>query len=697
MHTELLNENGLPSGEVIKTTAQTSSLNDELGQVRYILSDKTGTLTCNQMLFDKLIIGDNYYSDMETTPLQDRNFDENLVRALKAGRAVPNTEVSALRCLALCHNVIFDERHQFNSSSPEELAFVKFSQNYQIEFHDFETIEGENFIILKEQGATQRYKLLAVFEFTSERKKMSVIVEKDGEIMIYTKGADDIVRKDLSNNSKPEMEKLARKLDKFAQNGYRVMLLAMKKIPRDEWNVISRDYEKAKNDPMWLDVLQKRTEKELQLIGGCSIEDKLQDKVKESIEFIRKASIKMWIITGDKGETAISVGKNAGLINSATKLYRFEEYGRVNEFDIKIERPCCVIVYGSFLGNLLNEKESDAEGYQQFTKTLMQMDSAIFCRISPKQKQEIVKIIHNYNSDIVTLAIGDGANDASMISAAHIGVGIKGREGDQAARASDYFIGEFKHLVPLLFVFGTECYQRNSNVILYNFYKNFLLVLPQFWFGFFNIFSGVSIYEPFAYQLFNVVFTFLPIFIYGVFDKQFSRAELLSTHKFYEKGLKSEYFNTRRFVQNIVVCVILSMFLTICAFVCFDLNPRDDGNFYGLWNFGNMVFFGVVVLSNLKILLISNSYSVMQYLIVLISTTSFFLVWYLIQQLNTSIYSSIVYNTFYEVVGKPEGYIFLLMILSVSLFESLLLKLQELTDCKDAIELNRKRKNSDFK
>ncbi len=82
--------------------------------------------------------------------------------------------------------------------------------------------------------------------------------------------------------------------------------------------------------------------------------------------------------------------------------------------------------------------------------------------------------------NIVTLSIGDGANDVNMINAAHIGIGIEGVEGTQAARAADYSIGEFKILKRLLFYWGRESYRRNANLILYNFYKNIIFVMPTF-------------------------------------------------------------------------------------------------------------------------------------------------------------------------------------------------------------------------
>ena len=117
-----------------------------------------------------------------------------------------------------------------------------------------------------------------------------------------------------------------------------------------------------------------------------------------------------------------------------------------------------------------------------------------------------------------TLAIGDGANDVSMILKAHVGVGIAGKEGLQAARAADYSIGQFRFLKPLLFIHGREAYRRNSTLILYNFFKNTLYVTTQYFFGFYSAFSGQVLYDPFIYQLYNMTMTTFPILWYSVFD-----------------------------------------------------------------------------------------------------------------------------------------------------------------------------------
>ena len=130
MHTVLKDSLGLPTGEVIKPVAQMSSLNDELGQVNYVLTDKTGTLTQNKMVFHKLLVGDSVYSDILVSPIQDKAYDEGLLSALKSGARMNNREVHALRCLSLCHNVIFDDKQRYervkasNAINREHLAKI---------------------------------------------------------------------------------------------------------------------------------------------------------------------------------------------------------------------------------------------------------------------------------------------------------------------------------------------------------------------------------------------------------------------------------------------------------------------------------------------------------------------------------------------------------------------------------------------
>lgn len=175
-----------------------------------------------------------------------------------------------------------------------------------------------------------------------------------------------------------------------------------------------------------------------------------------------------------------------------------------------------------------------------------------------------------------------------MITAAHVGIGIKGLEGQQAARASDYSIGEFKHLKRLLFYVGRESYRKNSTLIGYNFYKNMVLVLPFIWFGVFNGFSGQLLYDPWVFQFFNLFYASLPIIIYALFDEEYPNTNYLDVFNSpknlleispicYQIGFNSQLFNVKIFWswiwegvwQSVVITYIGCVFFKKKINICF--------------------------------------------------------------------------------------------------------------------------------
>lgn len=253
--------------------------------------------------------------------------------------------------------------------------------------------------------------------------------------------------------------------------------------------------------------------------------------------------------------------------------------------------------------------------------------------------------------DHSTLAIGDGANDVNMITAAHVGIGIKGLEGQQAARASDYAISQFRFLRRLLFYHGRECYRKNSTLVCYNFFKNILLVLPQFWFGFFNYFSGQSLYDSFIYQMFNILYTSCPIMIYAVIDKELE-PEILVANKlnYYDQGMKNSLFNRKVFWQWFFFGVLQSTILTLFSVYILGLNfINEEGMTQELWNLGTMIFGQTVFLANFKILCFSNTYNVMSISIILFTLTTF-----IISLLIANIVkSSELYNGFNSLILTP--------------------------------------------
>ena len=215
------------------------------------------------------------------------------------------------------------------------------------------------------------------------------------------------------------------------------------------------------------------------------------------------------------------------------------------------------------------------------TKIGDKCDAVLACRVSPKQKQEVVSLVRKEKPTVRTLAIGDGANDVNMIVAAHVGVGIRGVEGQQAARASDYAIGEFKLLRRLLLHEGRESYRKISQLILYNFYKNVLVVTPHFFYGFYCMFTGHILYDPWIFQFYNMFFAAAPIMVYALFDQEENITETLvrmrlkpmsqleKDCRMYRPGLKSELYGNYQMVKAILNGAWQALIITFFTFPAF--------------------------------------------------------------------------------------------------------------------------------
>ena len=228
----------------------------------------------------------------------------------------------------------------------------------------------------------------------------------------------------------------------------------------------------------------------------------------------------------------------------------------------KAVRENAVIVAGETLSMI----QADPEMRTSFVDLCEGANVVLACRVSPKQKAEIVLMVKERNPEKTTLAIGDGANDVNMINAAHIGIGISGLEGQQAVKASDYAIGKFRFLKNLMFVHGRESYRRNSYATCYIFYKNILETAPIFFFGIWSIYSGTLIYHLLLYNAFNPVFTSMPIVWFSTMDFEHSKEKLMSDPKLYKYGLRNLHFNTRIFVKWVLYAFGQSLLILIFSF-----------------------------------------------------------------------------------------------------------------------------------
>ena len=204
-----------------------------------------------------------------------------------------------------------------------------------------------------------------------------------------------------------------------------------------------------------------------------------------------------------------------------------------NQSLTKQARDNAVIIAGETLATI----QQDEDLIKEFIDLCEGANVVLACRVSPMQKAEIVRMMRARNPEKTTLAIGDGANDVNMITAAHIGIGISGLEGQQAVRASDYAIGQFKFLRNLLFFHGREAYRRNAIAVSYMFYKNILETVPIFMFGAVSLFTGTQIYNSLLYVMFNLCFTALPIIWFSTMDYEYPKDIIVRRPRLYRIGL----------------------------------------------------------------------------------------------------------------------------------------------------------------
>uniref|UniRef100_A0A671S433 Phospholipid-transporting ATPase n=1 Tax=Sinocyclocheilus anshuiensis TaxID=1608454 RepID=A0A671S433_9TELE len=467
---------------------------------------------------------------------------------------------------------------RYEAESPDEAALVYAARAYKCalvgRLPDQVTVE------LPHLGKLS-FELLHTLGFDSTRKRMSVVVKHTltEQITVYTKGADsvimDLIRPATDDCKGKRQRKILYKtqnyLNLYAADGLRTLCIAKKVVSKEEYaSWLQRHLEaetaiQRREELLFESALGLETN--LQLLGATGIEDRLQDGVPETIASLRKAGLQIWVLTGDKQETAVNIAYACKLLDPEEEIITLNADSQVH--------PACtaavsqqalpflvhrlgLVIDGRTLAYALDKSLED-----KFLAVARSCRSVLCCRSTPLQKSMVVKLVRN-KLKVMTLAIGDGANDVSMIQVADVGVGISGQEGMQAVMASDFALPRFRYLQKLLLVHGHWCYSRLANMILYFFYKNAMFVALIFWYQFYCGFSGSAMVDQWYLIFFNLMFSAFPQLITGTLDKDVSAETLQELPQLYMNGQNSEEYKPYMFWMNMIDAFYQSL---ICFFI----------------------------------------------------------------------------------------------------------------------------------
>uniref|UniRef100_A0A8C1RJB3 Phospholipid-transporting ATPase n=1 Tax=Cyprinus carpio TaxID=7962 RepID=A0A8C1RJB3_CYPCA len=484
----------------------------------------------------------------------------------------------------------------YEAESPDEAALVQAAKAYGY------TLLGrspEQVLVAVPGTGPLSIALLHVLPFHSARKRMSVVVRHPltGEVVVYTKGADNVIMElaEAAEDgfSREIMERTQRHLDQYAREGLRTLCVAKKVLEEQEYKAWLKRHEYAEtsieNREELLLESAERLETNLTLLGASGIVDRLQEEVPETIEALQEAGIKVWVLTGDKQETAINIAFACKLIRPTDHILMETCEARLQELQHEIRQvtkegtpeddssDSVLVIDGRTLDYAL---QKELQG--SFLDLTCCCRSVICCRSTPLQKSQVVQLVRD-KLKVMTLAIGDGANDVSMIQMADVGIGISGQEGMQAVMSSDFAISRFKFLRKLILVHGHWCYARLANMILYFFYKNVMYVNLLFWYQFFCGFSGSTMTNSWVLIFFNLLFTSVPPIIYGVLDKDVSGEMLLEVPDLYKYGQNSEAYLPSTFWLNILDAFYQSL---VCFFIPYFAYAGSD---IGVFFFGSPI------------------------------------------------------------------------------------------------------------
>ncbi|PNP41959.1 hypothetical protein TGAM01_v204431 [Trichoderma gamsii] len=540
-------DKGIP-GAVVRT----STIPEDLGRIEYLLSDKTGTLTQNDMEMKKIHIGTVSYANEAMDEVQSyvrqafyiqpttdpasqsvlitpSSAMSNTVNigATRTRREIGSRVRDAVLALALCHNVtptseIEDgqEVTSYQASSPDEIAIVRWTESVGLKL-SYRDRKGMMLESTETGRPVVRVRILDVFPFTSEGKRMGIVVQflenvhdtnpglGDGEVWFYQKGADTVMSPIVAAN-----DWLDEETANMAREGLRTLVVGRKKLSHQQYQEFASQYHEASlsitgRDAGMQRVVSRYLESDLELLGVTGVEDKLQKDVKPSLELLRNAGIKIWMLTGDKVETARCVAISSKLVARGQYIYTVAKLNRKDNAQehldfLRSKTDACLLIDGESLALFLTHFRLE------FISIAVMLPTVVACRCSPTQKAEVAKLIREYTKKRVC-CIGDGGNDVSMIQAADVGVGIVGKEGRQASLAADFSIEQFCHLVKLLVWHGRNSYNRSAKLAQFVIHRGLIIAVCQTMYSIALKFQPEGLYKNWLMVGYATVYTAAPV------------------------------------------------------------------------------------------------------------------------------------------------------------------------------------------
>ncbi|XP_005634170.2 phospholipid-transporting ATPase IH isoform X8 [Canis lupus baileyi] len=695
--------------------------------VEYIFTDKTGTLTENNMEFKECCIEGHVYVPHAICNGQVLPGASGIdMIDSSPGTSAREREELFFRALCLCHTIQVKDDDDVDgprkspdsgksctyiSSSPDEVALVEGIQRLGFTYLRLK----DNYMeILNRENDVERFELLEILSFDSVRRRMSVIVKSaTGEIYLFCKGADSSI---FPRVIEGKVDQIRARVERNAVEGLRTLCVAYKRLNPEEYEGICTLLQAAKvalqDREKKLAEAYEQIEKDLVLLGATAVEDRLQEKAADTIEALQKAGIKVWVLTGDKMETAAATCYACKLFRRNTQLLELttKKIEEQSLHDVLFELSKTVlrhsgsltrdnfsglsadmqdyglIIDGAALSLIMKPREDGSCGnYRELFLEICRNCSAVLCcRMAPLQKAQIVKLIKLSKEHPITLAIGDGANDVSMILEAHVGIGVIGKEGRQAARNSDYAVPKFKHLKKMLLVHGHFYYIRISELVQYFFYKNVCFIFPQFLYQFFCGFSQQTLYDTAYLTLYNISFTSLPILLYSLMEQHVSIDTLRRDPSLYRDIAKNALLRWRVFIYWTFLGVFDALVFFFGAYFMFEnttvtsngqIMTTNTHMIFGNWTFGTLVFTVMVFTVTLKLALDTHYWTWINHFVIwgsLLFYIVFSLLWGGI--IWPFLNYQRMYYVFIQMLSSGPAWLVIILLITVSLLPDVLKK-----------------------